>query len=756
MAAAGQYDSLLVAMSIIIAIIASFTALDLAGRVRASAGWMRIVWLGTAAVAMGGGIWAMHFVAMLAFSMPGMAVDYDVGLTLVSLLLPILVTGAAFSVVTRGQRSLRRCATAGLFMGLGVVTMHYLGMAAMRMAGSIRYDPSWIAVSVLIAIGAATVALWLAARTSRQVEKAGAAIVMGIAVAGMHFAGMRAATFTLHATPQAGQGTSASQTALAIGVLAASFLILFLSLLAAMFDRRFALAAQREAAALRASEERFRALYRGTPLPLHSLDRDGRIEQVSNAWLALLGYQRAEVVGTPFSDFLTDESAHQFREQDWPQLLEAGTLDPRDYRVVTRSGAILDVVSAMRVECDEARNFLHAVGGLTDVTERKRAEDALRQAQKIEALGQLTGGVAHDFNNLLAVIMGNLDLLRRRLPDDPRLARLVASAMEGAQRGASLTQRLLAFARKQDLKPEAVDLAELVRGMTDLLQRSLGPRVQVETRFPAGLPPVHADAHQLELALLNLAVNARDAMPEGGMLAIGAVAETVAADDPHGLAAGDYVRLTMVDQGEGMDAATLAKATDPFFTTKGVGKGTGLGLSMVHGLAEQSGGRLAIRSAPGRGTTVALYLPATKPVRTAPVVPVRDDARNVPPLEVLVVDDDSLVLANTAAMLEDLGHRVRLAASGEAALAALADNAAVDLVITDQLMPQMTGVQLASRICQQAPDLPILIVSGFAELGADAGRFPILSKPFDRASLADALAAIVGSANALIRRRSIG
>ena len=756
MAAAGQYDSLLVAMSIVIAIVASFTALDLAGRVRASAGWLRTVWLGTAAVAMGGGIWAMHFIAMLAFSMPGMAVGYDVGLTLVSLLLPILVTGAAFSVVTRGERSLRRCATAGLFMGLGVVTMHYLGMAAMRMAGSIRYDAWWVCLSVLIAIGAATAALWLAAQTSHQVEKVGAAIVMGIAIAGMHFAGMRAATFTLQAIPQAGRDSNAGQTALAIGVLATTFLILFLSLLAAMFDPRFALAAQREAAALRASEERFRALYRGTPLPLHSLDRDGRIEQVSNAWLALLGYERDEVVGTPLRAFLTEESAHQFHEQDWPQLLDAGTLDPRDYRVVARSGAILDVVSAMRVECDETRNFLHAVGGLTDVTERKRVEDALRQAQKIEALGQLTGGVAHDFNNLLAVIMGNLDLLRRRLPDDPRLARLVDSAMEGAQRGASLTQRLLAFARKQDLQPEAVDLAELVRGMTDLLQRSLGPMVRVETHFPAGLPPVHADAHQLELALLNLAVNARDAMPEGGTLAIGAVAETIAGGDPHGLATGDYVRLTMADQGEGMDAATLAKATDPFFTTKGVGKGTGLGLSMVHGLAEQSGGRLAIQSAPGRGTTVALYLPATKPARRAPVAPPRGDARETPAREVLVVDDDSLVLANTAAMLEDLGHRVRLAASGEAALAALADDSAIDLVVTDQLMPQMTGAQLASRIRQQAPDLPILIVSGYAELGTEAGRFPILPKPFDRAALAAALAEIAGFAKAPIRRRSIG
>ena len=740
----GSHNGLLVAISIALAVFGSYTALDLAGRVRASLGWARSAWLGTAALAMGGGIWAMHFVAMLAFSLPGMKADYDLSLTILSLLLPIVVTGIAFAVMTRVRPSPGALGAAGVFMGGGVVAMHYMGMAAMRMAGRVAYDRTWVVISVGVAIAAATAALWLATRTSGPREKVAAALVMGAAIAGMHFAGMRAATFSLHEMGASPGVASVGQTALALGVSAATFIILFLSLIAAMFDRRFALLAEREAAALRASEERFRSLYRGTPLPLHSLDQGGVIEHVSDTWLQLLGYQRDEVIGRPLINFLTEESARRFRQQDWPRLISEDALSPREYRMVTNEGAFLDVVSAARVERDGDGGFVHVVGGLTNVTERKRAEEALRQAQKIEAIGQLTGGVAHDFNNLLAVVIGNLDLLRRKLPDDPKLIKLTESALEGAQRGASLTQRLLAFARKQDLQLEAVDVPQLVRGMTDLLQRSLGPLVHVETRFPLDLPLVHADAHQLELAVLNLAVNARDAMPRGGKLEVTAAAECLAEQNDAGLLPGRYVRLGLTDDGEGMDAATLAQATEPFFTTKGVGKGTGLGLSMVYGLAAQSGGTLVIRSHVGVGTTVELFLPVTlkAPAEQKPSAK-RIDAADTVPLAILVVDDDALVLANTAALLEDLGHRVRLATSGADALDQLARDPIVDIIVTDYLMPQMTGAQLCRRIQSMAPELPMLIVSGFAEMDAsDGGRFPVLPKPFSREALELALASV--------------
>jgi PAS domain S-box-containing protein len=744
----GIHDDTLVAISIGLAILASYTALDLAGRVRASAGWARRAWLAAAAIAMGGGIWAMHFVAMLAFSMPGMTVGYDLSLTLVSLLVAMVVTGIAFVLVARPSGQRRHLVTAGLIMGSGVVAMHYMGMAAMRMPATLSYDPAWVAISVLVAIGAATAALWLASRNTRQIEKFAAAVSMGGAVAGMHYAGMKAAIFTPDHSTGDGLVAGVGQTSLAIGVASASFLILFFALVAAMFDRRFAQLAQREANALRASEERFRALYRGTPLPLHALDAEGRIEQVSDTWLTLLSYARDDVVGRPFINFLTEDSARRFQQEDWPVLMAQAELQPREYRAVTKGGEFRDVVSAARIEHDQHGAFVHVVGGLTDVTERKHAEEALRQAQKMEAVGQLTGGVAHDFNNLLAVIVGNLDLLIKKLPDDPKLQRLAASAMEGAQRGASLTQRLLAFARRQDLRPEAVDLPQLVHGMTDLLQRSLGPMIRVETRFPLDLPPVHADAHQLELAILNLAVNARDAMPDGGKLEIDASSELLDGQQS-GLLTGRYVRLSLTDEGGGMDEATLIRATEPFFTTKGVGKGTGLGLSMVHGLAAQSGGRLAIRSAPGHGTSVDLFLPATVKARAErPRSRTETFETAAEPLHVLAVDDDPLVLANTVAQLEELGHMVTQAACGDEALAILGIDPSIDLVVTDQLMPNMTGTQLCRRIRLGASDMPVLIVSGFAELdGSDGGRFPILNKPFDSNALAGAIARIRARGN---------
>lgn len=737
----GTHDPALVCISILIAIAASYTALDLGGRIRASEGWLKRIWLATAAVAMGGGIWAMHFVAMLAFRMPGMEAGYEVGLTLLSLLVAIFVTGAGFAVMSRSGGRPALLVAAGTFMGSGVVAMHYLGMAAMRMPAALSYRPLWVALSVAIALVAATAALWLASRDRHPSERVGAAVLMGVAIAGMHFAGMRAAIFTAEAAHGPAAGADVSSATLAMAVAAAAFLILFLALVAAMFDRRFALLAQREAEALRQSEERFRALYRGTPLPLHALDREGRIDKVSDAWLKLLGYDREEVLGRPFASFLTEASARKFLQQDWPVLIEQGLIEQREYRAVTRAGAFLDVVSAARVERDAQGSFLHVVGGLTDVTGRKQAEEALRQAQKLEAIGQLTGGIAHDFNNLLAVILGNLELLRKRLPDDPQINRLLDNALEGTQRGTSLTQRLLAFARRQDLRPEPVAVPELVRGMTNLLRRSLGPTVRVETHFPLDLPEALVDAHQLEMALLNLAVNARDAMPEGGTIDISAM-ETVGGPGGADLPAGRYVKLVLADTGSGMDEETLARATDPFFTTKGTGKGTGLGLSMVQGLVAQSGGRLALRSTPGRGTVAALYLPAAAERQAQPPVPAsaRESRAKTPRMSILVVDDDALVLANVTAMLEDLGHEVTAVAGGEQALDTLEQGMLADLVLTDQLMPGMSGVELIAAIRGRWPETPVLIMSGHIDLDPGAVKdIPILAKPFTQEALARAI-----------------
>lgn len=376
---------------------------------------------------------------------------------------------------------------------------------------------------------------------------------------------------------------------------------------------------------------------------------------------------------------------------------------------------------------------------LAEVSQRERAEEQLRQAQKMEAIGQLTGGVAHDFNNLLMAVLGNLELLRKHVGDDPRAARLIDGALQGAQRGASLTQRLLAFARRQDLHVGPVNLAALVTEMEDLLKRSVGSMVSVEIAAPQHLPPVSADGNQIELALLNLVVNARDAMPDGGTIRV----ELTEADEPgqsDSLAPGRYVILSVADQGSGMDAETLQKAIEPFFSTKELGKGTGLGLSMVHGLALQLNGELKLTSTPGKGTTAELWIPVSTSVVSQEE---REDAtpkeiQKVGPKRILLVDDDLLIAMSSADMLSDLGHEVVEAHSGKEALAHLGDGAGFDLMITDYSMPGMTGAELAIAARERFPDLPILMASGYADLPSgvelDVAR---LAKPYSQEQLAN-------------------
>ncbi|MET3899029.1 PAS domain S-box-containing protein [Devosia sp. UYZn731] len=377
------------------------------------------------------------------------------------------------------------------------------------------------------------------------------------------------------------------------------------------------------------------------------------------------------------------------------------------------------------------------VGGAAffrEMTDRRRAEEQLRQAQKMETIGQLTGGVAHDFNNLLAAIQGNLELLRKRMPPDPQLHRFIDGALQGAHRGASLTSRLLAFARRQDLRPLPTDLAQLLEGMRALLERSIGPLIAVQFDLAPDLPPAKVDPNQLELAILNLAVNARDAMPDGGTLRV-TLNQREGAWQGLGLD-GSFLRLSVIDSGFGMDDATLKSAIEPFFSTKELGKGTGLGLSMVHGLAVQLGGALKLVSQPGKGTTAELWLP----VSTAPVEevlemePVKADA---PASIILVVDDDALINMNTVDMVEDLGHTVLEAYSGKQALEILGSGKRIDALITDYAMPGMTGVELANKARELYPELPILLATGYADLPSGTTTdLPRLSKPYQQAELA--------------------
>jgi len=381
---------------------------------------------------------------------------------------------------------------------------------------------------------------------------------------------------------------------------------------------------------------------------------------------------------------------------------------------------------------------------LAQITERETTEAQLRQMQKLESIGQLTGGVAHDFNNLLTAVIGNLELLRKRVPPTPSSDRLIDGAMQGAQRGAALTQRLLAFARHQALDARPVDLGDLVRGMDDLLHRSLGPSVTMVQDLPAGIPPAHVDANQVELALLNLAVNSRDAMPAGGTLTLALdVAETDATSD---LAAGQYVRLTVSDTGAGMDSETLRKAIEPFFSTKDVGKGTGLGLSMIHGLAQQLKGALRLFSTPGQGTRAELWLPvahgAAELAAPEPAARAPDTKRRA---TLLFVDDDFLIGLSTTSLLEDLGHTVVKASSGPEALEVLRAGGPIDLMITDYAMPGMTGLELAEAARALRPDLPILLATGYADLPSRPNlELPRLSKPYQQQQLAEQIQGLLG------------
>ena len=378
--------------------------------------------------------------------------------------------------------------------------------------------------------------------------------------------------------------------------------------------------------------------------------------------------------------------------------------------------------------------------------EREAALAQVHEMRKVESLGQLTGGVAHDFNNLLMAVLGNLELVRKFLPSDPKIRRLIDGAIQGAERGATLTKRMLAFARRQELKPETVDVPNLVDSMVEMLRRSLGPGIQIKTDFEIDLPPTRVDPNQLELALLNLALNARDAMPLGGRLTISAHRERIAAGDVPGLQPGDYVCIAERDTGEGMDEVTLKRATEPFFTTKGAGRGTGLGLSMVDGLVAQSGGAMRITSQQGAGSTVELWLPVAEAEaieRPRPVAPQRVQESRC--CRVLVIDDDPIVLAGTAAMLEDLGHTATEVDSAEQGLKILQSDASIDLVITDHAMPGMTGTELAKRIRRKWPELPVIIATGYAELPGELDpSVPRLSKPYRQQDLAAVVAQLVG------------
>jgi PAS domain S-box-containing protein len=490
-----------------------------------------------------------------------------------------------------------------------------------------------------------------------------------------------------------------------------------------------------------------------TDFAIYSLDANGLVTSWNTGAQRLKGYAAKEIVGHPFARFYTarDQAAGRPREN-----LDAalhGRLETEGWRVRKDGGTFWAqvVIDPIRSESGEVVGYAKIT---RDLTERRAheeslaaAQEALAQARKLEAIGQLTGGIAHDFNNILMAILGSLELAQKRMTPTPRISPFLDNAMHAARRGAALTQRMLSFARRRELRREAVNLNESIPSLMGLIRGTFDPNVITQVRMADDLPAVLTDPAQLEASLLNLALNGCDAMPGGGVLTV--EAEAISHPGDANLAEGRYVRIRISDTGEGMDAETLTRAVEPFFTTKGMGKGTGLGLSMAHGLAVQSGGRLALTSQKGRGTFADMWLPVETAPSEQPDDP-REDAGSPAKLDrlvVLAVDDDPLVLFNTVAMLQEQGHVVFSAKSGEEALAVLDGAGRMDLVVSDHAMPNMTGLQLAQALRVRRPELPVILISGYAKLpdGADS-RLLKVSKPFGQLELARAVAEIMHAA----------
>jgi PAS domain S-box-containing protein len=495
------------------------------------------------------------------------------------------------------------------------------------------------------------------------------------------------------------------------------------------------------------SEARLRTMIDTAVDGIIIIDAQGTVQLYNAACERLFGYGTQEVVGqnvkmlmpSPYHE-QHDGYIKSYRETGVRKIIGIG----REVVGRRKDGSTFPMeLSVGETRQDGAPVF---VGMIHDVTDRKHAEDSLRHAHKMEAIGQLTGGVAHDFNNLLTVILGNLEMLEARMEREEQ-REILQEAQEAAELGAQLTDRLLAFARRQPLEHRTIDLNELVTGMSELLHRTLGEDIKISTVMTGGIWPTVTDPGQVENALLNLAINARDAMPGGGTLTV----ETANVDLDEAyvaqeidVAPGPYVKMTVSDNGEGMPPEVRERAFEPFFTTKQTGSGTGLGLSMIYGFAKQSGGHLTIYSEPGHGTAVSLYLPRVQPDAGPgePAAPGSDTQILGRGETVLVVEDDARVRRVSVSRLKELGYHVLEADSGPAALDLLAEQRSVDLIFTDLVMPGgMTGSDLAREVRRRHPGMKILFTSGYAgeaikQNGALDEDAVILRKPYKKVDLA--------------------
>jgi NO-binding membrane sensor protein with MHYT domain/nitrogen-specific signal transduction histidine kinase/ActR/RegA family two-component response regulator len=787
MVVTGTYNPYLVALSILVAAFASYTALDLGERVAAARGVARRVWLLAAAIAMGGGIWSMHFIAMLAFIMP-IPMSYEIGLTTLSLVVAIFVTGAGFYFINRQSAPPLPLVFSGIFMGLGIAAMHYIGMAAMRAHAELSYDFLFVALSLVIAIGASTAALWLALRTTDLGQKLVAGVVMGLAISGMHYSAMRGTTFAVHGPVHGAQGyASLDQTNLALAVAGITFVILAFALIASLSEQKRAEQALREAQAdlytnlQQENSERRRAEEALRRSEVYLAEAQNVSHTGSFGWNVCSGeiWWSAETFRIYESDRTNRPDLAQIVQQTHPedrafleQTLDRARHEKKDfdleYRLLMPDASVKHLHVVARAVADESGN-LEFVGAVMDVTRRKRAEEAqrvqerereemqrqLQQAAKLEAIGRLAGGIAHDFNNILGAILGYGELAQNSLGEGGAVRRQLDQVMQAGARGKGLVDRILAFSRSGMGERGPVQVQPVVEETLELLAASLPADVRLERQLDAADAAVVGDATQLHQVAMNLCTNAVHAMAHGGVLTV--VLDRVAEGErrllSHGtLYAGRYVRLSVSDTGSGIPPAVLERMFDPFFTTKRVGDGTGLGLALVHGIVADFGGAIDVTTQVGVGTTFTIWLPAAGETPTLLAKPAGELPQGHGET-VMIVDDERALVALAEETLAELGYEAVGFDSSLAALQAFrAEPKRFDLVLTDETMPDLTGTELAREMRQLRPDISIILMSGYSgsqlsERAQAAGIIDVRSKPLVRRDIAEPVARALHARN---------
>jgi PAS domain S-box-containing protein len=766
MVVTGTYNPHLVALSILVAAFASYTALDLGGRASATRGIASRIWLVAAAIAIGGGIWSMHFVAMLAFTLP-IPMSYDITLTTLSLVVATFVTGTGFYFINRQNAPPHSLIFSGIFMGLGIVAMHYIGMAAMREHAGISYDIRFVVLSLVIAIGASTAALWLAFRTTDLGQKLVAAVVMGLAISGMHYSAMRGTTFAVHHPVHQAQGyASLDQTNLALVVAGVTLVILAFALIASL---------QQENSERRRAEE---ALRRSETYlaEAQTLSHTGSLGWNPASGKIYLSPETFRIFGfdpaTPPDIALMTRQTHPEDKGFLEQTLDRARHERKDfdleYRLLLVDGSVKHLQVVARALVGESSQ-LEFVGAVMDITQRKRAEEAqrmqerereemqrqLQQAAKMEAIGRLAGGIAHDFNNILGAILGYGELAQNNLVEDGAVRRQIDQVMLAGARGKGLVDRILAFSRSgiSERLPLQVQLA--VEETLELLTPSLPSNVRLERQLDAADTAVVGDATQFHEVVMNLCTNAVHAMKQGGVLTV--VLERVAVGErrllSHGtLGTGRYVHLSVSDTGTGIPLAVLERMFDPFFTTKRVGDGTGLGLALVHGIVADFGGAIDVTTQVGVGTTFTIWLPAADNMPTLLAEPVGEVPRGHGE-RVMIVDDERALVALAEETLAELGYEPVAFDSSVAALQAFrAYPERFDLVVTDETMPDLTGTELARELRQLRPDISIILMSGYSgtqlsERAQAAGIIHVCRKPLVRRDIAEPVARALHARN---------